>query len=189
MGLDNIPHEYPCKARGTAVMVGEGEDSQIDCKTTQAANGCPWQESYNRSHPGTPIYGMIGTSCWYRGKAGTWMLERLEEAGYDPPSGGFYGDQCDHASGLDGTAEHAEALAKWMEDHAETYADLTSKALEAQYAEPEEQPDWHGADPPSWWKPRPALEERMKEELEHYRYAAWWLRWVGKECGGFHAWY
>ena len=49
MGLDNIPHNYPCKTQGTVVMVkmldqrtgdvfidesGETVD-QIDCKATQ----------------------------------------------------------------------------------------------------------------------------------------------------------
>ena len=41
MGLDNYPRSYPCKTRGTAIMV----DDKIDCEETIKAHGCPWQDA------------------------------------------------------------------------------------------------------------------------------------------------
>lgn len=159
MGLDNIPFTYACRNAGTAV---QSVDERIDCDATMAAGGCPWQEAARGR--GTPVTGMLGTPCWYRGKVGSWMLEDLIAAGYDDAPGGiegFYGTSPDTPEGEpDLTPEHCAALAGWLEDHAEAYAAL----LRA---------DGGG--------------ERAK--LDEYRYAAWWLRFVAERCGGAAAWW
>lgn len=111
MGLDNYPRAYPCKTRGTAVMV----EDRIDCDATQKAGGCPWSEALGEE-PGR-VYGMFGTDCWYRGKTGMWMLEILETNGYICPLD-FYGSDED---GL--TAEQCLELSKWMADHGEAFSE------------------------------------------------------------------
>jgi len=129
MGLDNIPAEYPCVRERTAVRDGE---NRIDCEETQAQGGCPWQR--DKPADGTPIYGMLGVDCWYRGKAGTAMLETLASAGHQLPpelEGGFYGERDDQLS-----PEHCEALAGWMVEHGEAYLALVApedREQEARY--------------------------------------------------------
>lgn len=176
IGLDNIPYRYPCRTAGTAVTTAGNDDDEgrIDCRATQTAGGCPWQNDYNRDRPGMAVYGMVGTDCWYRGGAGNWMLERLERD-YDPP-GSFYGDQCDEGPGPDGTPAFCQELGTWMEDHAKAYARLVRDELTAAAEEAE-------------GLAAPPLEEQLKDELEQYRYAVWWLKWAAARCDGFHAWY
>jgi hypothetical protein len=94
MGLDNYPHLYPCRSRGTAVVVGD-DDERIDCVATAEAGGCPWKNDYEASGlpPGGRAVGMFGTDCWYRGK---WGNHLLEETGISSDGGeGFYGDSSD----------------------------------------------------------------------------------------------
>lgn len=97
MGLDNIPHRYPCRDAGTAVLVAktystpDGDETvdQIDCDATQAAGGCPWLNA----NPPTEgrVYGIMGAQCWYRGKYGNYLLENFGAIdGND-----FYGDNED----------------------------------------------------------------------------------------------
>lgn len=87
MGLDNFPYSYPCKANGTAVL---DDDDRIDCKATQEAGGCPWD---NADPPlKGRVLGIFGTDCWYRGKYGNYMLEKL---GIDLGGLDFYGDEDD----------------------------------------------------------------------------------------------
>jgi hypothetical protein len=91
MGLDNIPHEYPCVNKKTAVMV----TGQIDCKATQEAGGCPWQNAEDRPQNGH-VTGIFGTDCWYRGKYGNALIEKYGE--YDQTEGySFYGSDDDGA--------------------------------------------------------------------------------------------
>jgi hypothetical protein len=113
MGLDNIPAEYPCVRERTAMRDGE---NRIDCEETQAQGGCPWQR--DKPADGTPIHGMLGADCWYRGKAGTRMLETLASAGHQL------------------SPEHCEALAAWMVEHGEAYLALVApedREQEARY--------------------------------------------------------
>ena len=89
MGLDNLPNSYPCKERGTAVLV----DERIDCRATQQAGGCPWQNA-NPPVEGR-VLGMLGTDCWYRGKWGNALLEKHS---INDPMGenfSFFGDNED----------------------------------------------------------------------------------------------
>jgi len=85
MGLDNIPHNYPCQKQGTAVVDG---NDLIDCKATQAWGGCPWKTTFGEM-PGA-VHGMLGTNCWYRGKFGNAVLS--ENLGLSDDNLNFYGD-------------------------------------------------------------------------------------------------
>lgn len=112
MGLDNIPHRYPCQTDGTAAMT---PDDKIDCAATREAGGCPLIAA--RLGDGA-VYGAFGVPCWYRGKAAMWMIDDIECAGADLPAdikGGFYGED----NRL--TPDYCNRLAAWMEDHGELY--------------------------------------------------------------------
>lgn len=157
MGLDNIPFEYPCRRQHTAVL---SEDGRIDCDQTIAAGQCPWK----REAPARgAIYGMMGTYCWYRGKAGMWMLERLEDAGYEPPWN-LYPTQDVGEDEPDITPAQAQELHEWLVAHAEAYANLINNDLSVPEAE-------------------------KTEELHGYRYMTWWVGWCAREAGGIDAWY
>lgn len=89
MGLDNIPHSYPCKTQGTAVLT---EDDRINCDATQECGGCPWKNDLGEL--GGAVYGIMGTNCWYRGKFGNAVLR--ENLGIDTDDTlNFYGDNED----------------------------------------------------------------------------------------------
>jgi hypothetical protein len=92
MGLDNMPHDYPCTSGGTAVMetitMRDGStDERIDCEATIKVGGCPFTNA-NPPEKGR-VMGMMGTHCWYRGKYGNWLVDGL---GIPPESDdNFYG--------------------------------------------------------------------------------------------------
>lgn len=162
MGLDNIPHTYACKAAGTAVLTANDEgDVFVNCGETMEAGGCPWKrESESR---GTPVTGMLGTPCWYRGKAGNWMLDEVQEAGHTLPveiAGGFYGAGSQEDEGPQLDPGYCERLATWMEDHAELFASL------------------HRGD-----------EDGGRAAVEMWRYGAWWLHFTGLNCEGSDVWF
>ena len=117
MGLDNIPNTYPCVHEGL-----QDPDEQIDCQKNIEENKCPWDREMGQVKGG--IYGMFGTPCWYRGKAGNAMLSELQTKGYIAPIT-FYG------SGDDGneTLNPRECLdlSEWMADHAEAYAKISKR--------------------------------------------------------------
>jgi hypothetical protein len=108
MGLDNIPNRYPCSTQGTAVMVTRkdragndilNEDGSpkefLDCDATQSADGCPWLTAVTRDlgNADGRAVGMLGAPCWYRGKWGNVLLEKLGI--YNAPHISFYGDNDD----------------------------------------------------------------------------------------------
>lgn len=93
MGLDNIPREYPCKVAHEAILIKEVVSKEgggtktikkIDCDATQRMGRCTWKKSAPSSGK---ISGMFGTSCWYRGKYGNYLLEIL-----DIEDQSFYGE-------------------------------------------------------------------------------------------------
>lgn len=107
MGLDNMPYKYPCDTANTAVRLpythketGEpllNEDgsvmTRIDCGATQAAGGCPYTKCRDEDDMGEgSVVGMFGTDCWYRGKYGNYLLERLD---MNEDEYSFYGDNED----------------------------------------------------------------------------------------------
>lgn len=160
MGLDNLPHNYPCSARGTAVMVPSldrygnqrtDEDGtphlSISCSETQDAGGCPWM---NASPPEEGrVIGIFGTDCWYRGKHGN---AALHEAGlvddYTADSDTFYGDN------EDGTYKSPQSCI--------ALADTIRQA------------------------PLSDLPGDLRDDL---LYAEWYLRWAADQCGGLVCWY
>ncbi|MGA0848620.1 MAG: hypothetical protein ACO3RX_01595 [Chthoniobacterales bacterium] len=46
---------------------------QVDCDRTMRCGGCPWKNDLGQS--AGAVYGMMGTSCWYRGKYGAYLLD------------------------------------------------------------------------------------------------------------------
>ena len=162
MGLDNIPNEYGCKAKGTAVLVpltdSDGKaiideygnpEVQIDCKATQEAGGCPWSKVFGERQG--RVYGMFGTDCWYRGKYGFALLNAFGLEGEI-----LYGDESQIVS-----AEDCHELADEMVS-AFTTADGERK-MEIM---------WEGENvAQDWW------------------YLADYLRWSAIVCNGLNAWY
>ena len=171
MGLDNIPYEYPCIAEGL-----QSESEQIDCTSNIDNNKCPWHREM--SNAGHAIYGMLGTPCWFRGKAGNYMLNELAAHGYQTPKDDwgenltFYGDwnpnyveESDDSTEEMLSPEGCLRLAEWMSEHAEAYASIT----EIDAVDEEE-----GVG--------------IKEIMEQYRYAINWLKFVAP-YGGSKVWY
>jgi len=143
MGLDNIPVNYPCIAEGMQDI-----NNELDCQKNIAEHKCPWDREMQKA--GTPIYGMLGTPCWFRGKAGQYMLGYLENHGYYPPNDlSFYGtgDEGDELVSPEACLE----LAEWMADHSEAYAKILS-----------------------------VNDYDIEKEMEGYRYAINWLKFVSE---------
>jgi hypothetical protein len=119
MGLDNIPLEYPCRLENTAILTKNGA---IDCDATRKAQKCPYQRELAKSpvleaHGG--VSGMFGTSCWYRGKYGNWMIDQSNMSEFT-----FYGDT-EVADGQEGAdPEYCNNFAQYMKDNATTWSDL-----------------------------------------------------------------
>ncbi len=165
MGLDNFPHNYPCKTQGTAVMVqrtnhegvllteDDGSPSMsISCENTQACGGCPYKNAYEKSGlAGGAVYGMFGTDCWYRGKYGNHLLSLAD---IDNDDYNFYGDN------TDGTEKSAGSCVEVADMIGQTLVDKDGKII--------------------------VDGEDLTSEL---KYAEWYLRWVAKECNGIDAWY
>ena len=180
MGLDNMPHEYPCQVQGTAVMEivemwehdGEGgrvpaiadgvrlTTERIDCVETVAADGCPFT---NAEPPPGQVTGMLGTYCWYRGKSGNGLVRALNGGGvddvWDTGDDNFYGTDDE---GLYRSPADCVALA---DDMAAKLEAMGGKLLAK--AHTGEKNDY------------------TSEAL----YAIWYLRWVAKDCDGMDAWY
>lgn len=174
MGLDNIPHNYPCKKNGTAVLVPvrnknneiltdiNGEEwLQIDCEQTQESGGCPY---VNANPPSGAVSGLFGTSCWYRGKYGNYLIDMLGI--YDENDGlSFYGSD---ENGEYKSSEECLELADVIEKEIAEIV-WSENPSEVDYLE-----QGH------------SLDIRLKQDCE---YAVWWLRWVAEEADGTYCWY
>ncbi|MBT3194090.1 MAG: hypothetical protein HN341_16220 [Verrucomicrobia bacterium] len=175
MGLDNMPHAYPCKEQGTAVIekkthTWEDENGNtqsensypVDCDKTIEAGGCPYT---NASPPETgSVTGMFGTYCWYRGKYGNWLINAL-----DAPK----------TMNIDNIDPYG------ADDDASFYG----TDPEGRYRPPQACRDL--AD-----QMESALNERggqlvfnKDDRTDDVLFAIWYLRWVAKECDGMDAWY
>jgi len=164
MGLDNIPHNYPCKTRGTAVKVPRlnnenqpilEEDgsvmTRIDCQATQACGGCPYTTELakqDQSSIGNPTYGMFGTDCWYRGKWGNHLLEVLGEEEFS-----FYGDNED---GTEKSPASCLSVAQFIDDALSEGGVIRGDG------------------------------EDISSDL---RYASWYLKWAAEYADGLTCWY
>lgn len=167
MGLDNIPKQYACKKRGTAIMAprmnGDGEQlidpetgepmMAIDCQETQKAGGCPWLTELNKQDElikAGRVYGMFGTDCWYRGKYGNYLLEETTNGDTMGDGFSFYGDNED---GTEKSPQDCRDLADFIDNICDT------------------------------------ADEQDMELYQHLRYAEWYLRWAADECDGLVCWY
>jgi hypothetical protein len=152
VGLDNIPAEYPCIAEGF-----QPEGKQINCDKMIERNMCPWNKVLGEEKGS--ISGMFGTYCWYRGKAGNYMLEKLSEHVEDEPPTTFYGDD-ELEDGSEGISPEACLnLASWMADNSELYASIAGSEYSS-----------------------------LEDEIDSYKYAINWLKFVS-EYGGTKVWY
>lgn len=168
MGLDNIPHKYPCKTQGIASLT---EDGRIDCDQTQANGNCPWQNQYEKAvllKEARPTYGMLGTGCWYRGKYGNALLRLLEHGNfdgyYDDTKYSFYGEGIDeNTEGM--SIDYCLDMHNYMSANTEAFA---HKAKE--YSQKED-----GGD--------------EKDLINDWLYATWWLKFAAEHCEGSSIWY
>ena len=167
MGLDNIPREYPCAAKAT-----RDSDNRIDCVKTQEENNCPWKNEKENSPMVKNIgktVGIFGTDCWYRGKYGNFLLDILEhkegdevrDTYYEHPYS-WYGQDDD---GLD--TDYCFDMAKWMRDNTEKFAYKASKYIDSEQLE-------NGS---------------VKDYIDDWSYAVWWLEFVGKTSNGSAVWW
>ena len=131
MGLDNYPETYPCRKQGTAVMgvrkdidgnpiIEDGKPLEaIDCELTIEAGGCPYKNELKASglDEGLPVYGIMGTHCWYRGKFGNFLIEEM--GFYDETEGlSFYGALGEHTHKPPYECTIlADAIDQWLEEN------------------------------------------------------------------------
>lgn len=170
MGLDNIPHSYPCKLQNSAVL---NENGQIDCNATQNAKGCPWLEEKNndlRVANAGSTYGILGTDCWYRGKYGNYLLDKMkqyssnfdDEMDYD-----FYGDlnYSDEEEGI--SPEACISMSETMFNYSEVWIKIVDDMIEKNEVDA----------------------ENRESIIYDWVYAAWWLNFAGEYCEGSGVWY
>lgn len=166
MGLDNIPHKYPCHAQGIASF---SEDGRIDCDQTQANGNCPWKNEFEKAvllKEARPTYGMLGTGCWYRGKYGNFLLGLLEgnPDSYADTKYSFYGE------GID---ENTEGMSK---DYClDMHSYMTECTEEFAYQAKEYCKKEDGGD--------------EKQLINDWLYATWWLKFAAEYCDGSSIWY
>lgn len=176
MGLDNMPHDYPCKTQGTAVMeritLRDGStDERIDCTRTIEDGGCPYT---NANPPGGQVTGMLGTHCWYRGKYGNFLINALNSDCTNIHEIDSYitdGDSTFYGTDEEGLYRPAQAcldLAHEME------TSLLERGGKLSFIN---STDYKDGEP---------TEDDRTEDVE---FAIWYLRWVAKECNGMDAWY
>ena len=186
MGLDNMPHEYPCKRQGTAVIdkkthtwededgVTQSEDSYpIDCDKTIEAGGCPFTNA-NPPEKGR-VMGMFGTHCWYRGKHGNWLINALASSDNaninDIDSYGTDDDDSFYGTENDGMYRPPQACKDLADD---MEASLNARGGRLVFTERTNYKDGKPVE---------------HDETDDVMYAIWYLRWVAKECDGMNAWY
>jgi hypothetical protein len=161
MGLDNIPREYPCAAKAT-----RDSDNRIDCAKTQEENNCPWKNE-KESNPMVnnidKVASMFGTDCWYRGKYGNFLLDILHDKvdQFENYEYTFYGEDDD---GLD--TDYCFDMAKWMRDNTEKFAFNAKKYTEENQSN-----------------------GNVKDYIDDWAYAIWWLEFVGKTSNGSAVWW
>lgn len=175
MGLDNIPREYPCKKQGIASVNHEGK---IDCDKTQSLGNCPWKNEFEANpllKEARPTYGMLGTSCWYRGKYGNFLLGLLEgnPDAYADTKYSFYGEGIENGDGTydEGmSVDYCLDMASYMENNTEQFA---HKAKDYALT----QNEIHDED------------VYEKDLIKDWIYATWWTKFAAEYCDGSTIWY
>ena len=166
MGLDNFPHEYPCKTQGTAVMetveLNDGSTTErIGCDSTVEAGGCPFR---NANPPSGQVTGFLGTYCWYRGKHGNWLINALNSDTTNSNDIDPYVWDVDGDNTFYGTAEAGEyrppGACRDLADDMESSLDERGGRL--------------------------AFGEN--DFTDEVKFAIWYLRWAADECNGMGAW-
>lgn len=167
MGLDNMPHAYPCKTQGTAIMetitLRDGTtDERIDCQETVAADGCPFT---NAKPPPGQVVGMLGTYCWYRGKHGNWLINALNSDATNSNNIDSYvwesnGDDTFYGTDEDGLHRPPEACRDLADN---MQALLNERGGRLVFGE--------------------------DDCTDEAKFAIWYLRWTADECEGMDAWY
>ena len=163
MGLDNMPKTYPCES-----LAVKDEHGSIDCKATQEAHNCPYMNEYENdpiTENLSPVYGMFGVPCWYRGKYGNQMLEDMKRYNSnfdnDMPSD-FYGNS-DEGIDADLCSEMADVMFQYMEAWSHAVHQMV--------------------------KNREITEQGKDSYIRDWLYAAWWLKFVAKFGDGSAIWY
>lgn len=166
MGLDNIPTVYPCKKAGTALLNNEG---QIRCEETISTGNCPYVNA-KRSDPLTRdlvgVVGILGSECWYRGKYGNYLLEKMADSdpGFPLDGESFYGDMQDDNDDETGiSAKRCIEMSKIMADYIEPWTYVAHQISNDNTSAQDLVNDWI--------------------------YASFWLRYMGENCDGSIAWY
>jgi hypothetical protein len=113
----------------------------------------------------SPVYGMFGTDCWYRGKYGNSMLADMKKYNSDfdneMPSD-FYGNT---EEGID--ADTCIEMSDVMFQYMEAWSFVVNKMVKTG-----------------------ELPEQNKESyIKDWIYAAWWLKFVGNTSDGSVVWY
>lgn len=165
MGLDNIPANYACESAGTAIHT----DNNINCKLTQENGGCPWKASKN-SDPlvkdTLQVIGILGTSCWLRGKAYEWMLDAMKENNSEFPELSFYGQASEQGDDrMD--PEYCLYMADTMAQFSEEWIRVVDSLI----------------------KDGELYENEKDRYINDWAYASWWLRFVAKNCEGAICWW
>ena len=166
MGLDNIPHNYPCQKQGIASL---NKDGRIDCDLTKSKGNCPWKNEYEKEvllKEARPTYGMLGTDCWYRGKYGNFLLRLLEgnPDSYFDSELNFYGEGIDeNTEGM--SVDYCLHLSKYMADNTEKFAHQARAYCNEENGGNE------------------------KDLINDWIYATWWLKFAAEHCDGSSIWY
>lgn len=171
MGLDNIPRQYPCKLKNTAILDSEG---RIDCMATQEVGGCTWKTEKEKNQmlsKAVPVYGMLGTDCWYRGKYGNYLLEKMKNASVDFDNEieyDFYGDIFDGQDEDEGISQEAcEHMSDIMTKYTEKWIEVVDEMIEIGEINSSER----------------------ESTIYDWIYATWWLKFVGENAEGSGVWY
>jgi hypothetical protein len=173
-----MPHVYPCKNQGTAVVEErvveyEGENGEmltdtsypVDCEKTIEVNGCPFM---NADPPKEgAVLGMFGTHCWYRGKYGNWVIGALKSETNDINETPDYYDGENSFYGTNAESTHRPAN-ECVELADEMQSDLDERGGTLVFFNSENEADDRTADA---------------------KYAIWYLRWSAEYCDGMDAWF
>lgn len=181
MGLDSIPHTYPCRTHGTAIMsIEEDGQESIDCSATIAAVQCPY---LNANPPDGSVIGMLGTVCWARGVHYAHYLETYTPIDVNVLWGPLSADQCEDLATQIDTAMTAETFTDLVRNGAEQK--VRKDAAERAAYEERTGTSWPIGDDSGPM----TVDQAAADIITALTYFAWYLRWAARECDGLDAWW